>query len=557
MSIINITVENKIATNMNEDTIVVCGNSDYTVKFIFDSEWDEYATKTAHFIYNGITVNVPFVGDTVRIPTLSNTTRVFVGVSAGDIRSTTDATIKCRKSILCKAGAPKPPSDDTYQELMEILKAGRISSTLVDDNGDLIVTLENGEVFNAGHCVGPQGPAGVVDYTKCATKEELATAKKEANNIFAGALKGEVTGKNAVVLEDISSVEHDINVSTNNISLPNDGLLDYSGDVSIPDDEVLHRKMSITLPAGTYTADFTKVKASMWSDPDLGYSVEPYIGLVICDDGKYGYSYIKDDKYGDIFTTLNSIMTFTLEKETKICPITTMVGSGSEDVFIHYSFSVKITLTKGTKAEPYVENLSLSQYGKNLMDISTFSNGMNCIYEKGIGSIYITKDNISYTSFFVANMPALFEKLDGQYLTFSVQGVPLDCFVSVVVKYSDGELIEYYGTKGTNYTTFLLNNKSRTISYVKFFPAKSWGTFSHAGVELSKIQLELGNKATEYQPYIEPIECEIDKVTHRSPYMALVSNTSGVTLNVKYNRDINIVADKLEKRLAAVEEALI
>ncbi|MBQ8766576.1 MAG: hypothetical protein IJZ16_07210, partial [Clostridia bacterium] len=82
-------------------------------------------------------------------------------------------------------------------------------------------------------------------------EKEINTAKKEARNIFSGALKGSASGVNAVSITDISPVEHDINVSTNNISLPNDGLLDYSGDVSIPDDEVLHRKMSITLPAGT------------------------------------------------------------------------------------------------------------------------------------------------------------------------------------------------------------------------------------------------------------------------------------------------------------------
>lgn len=41
---INITVRNKIASG--DGTWIVCGNSDYTVRFTLDSEWDQFITRT-------------------------------------------------------------------------------------------------------------------------------------------------------------------------------------------------------------------------------------------------------------------------------------------------------------------------------------------------------------------------------------------------------------------------------------------------------------------------------------------------------------------------------
>ena len=98
---LHIVINNKIATYMRRDGCVVCNNDDYMVVFAFDAEWDAYPTKTARFIWNGLHTDVPFTGNTVALPMVKNTTLVTVGVYAGDLRTTTPASIECKKSILC------------------------------------------------------------------------------------------------------------------------------------------------------------------------------------------------------------------------------------------------------------------------------------------------------------------------------------------------------------------------------------------------------------------------------------------------------------------------
>ena len=122
--ILHVTVANKVATYNRRDGSIVCGNSDYQIQFVFDSEWDAHAVKTARFLYNSTAMDVPFEGDTVAVPILRNTVLLSVGVFAGDLQTTTSATIPCIKSILCQDGLPPDPEPDVYTKLMAMLNAG-------------------------------------------------------------------------------------------------------------------------------------------------------------------------------------------------------------------------------------------------------------------------------------------------------------------------------------------------------------------------------------------------------------------------------------------------
>lgn len=102
---INITVAAKIATNTTPGEVIVCGNSDYTVTFAFDSEWAAETERTARFVYykDGLSLyqDVAFTGTTVAVPVLSNISYVLVGVYAGNLHTTTPAKVLCDRSILC------------------------------------------------------------------------------------------------------------------------------------------------------------------------------------------------------------------------------------------------------------------------------------------------------------------------------------------------------------------------------------------------------------------------------------------------------------------------
>lgn len=114
-----IKVQNKVAKPLND--FIVCGNSDYTVKFCFDKEWDSQPIKTARFIWNNQYQDVVFEGDTCPMPVIENATTLGVGVYAGSLQTTTPAIIHCTKSVLCGLGCPSDPPEDVYNQIIELL----------------------------------------------------------------------------------------------------------------------------------------------------------------------------------------------------------------------------------------------------------------------------------------------------------------------------------------------------------------------------------------------------------------------------------------------------
>ena len=132
MPIINITVAEKIATNTSPDVVIVCGNSDYAIMFDFDAEWPDTAAKTARFVYTqGGALkyqDVIFFDNVVNVPVLSNVKEVYVGVYAGDLRTSTPAKVLCDRSILCGEPAHEDPPQDVYNQIMALLNPDRIKA---------------------------------------------------------------------------------------------------------------------------------------------------------------------------------------------------------------------------------------------------------------------------------------------------------------------------------------------------------------------------------------------------------------------------------------------
>lgn len=111
---LHISVNNKIATFQKRDGDIVCGNSDYQIKFTFDEEWDAYENKIARFVWSGQFQDVEFTGDTCPVPILSGVTLCEVGVYAGELCTTTSAFIGCKTSILCLPASPSVENDKYY-----------------------------------------------------------------------------------------------------------------------------------------------------------------------------------------------------------------------------------------------------------------------------------------------------------------------------------------------------------------------------------------------------------------------------------------------------------
>ena len=118
--VIEISVKDRIAWQTNR-VEYICNNKDFVINFVFDSEWEAVQTKTARFNHGGQNTDVVFDGNQCTVPFISDVTQMTVGVFAGDLKTTTPATVFCKKSILCGGGVPADPTPDVYAQLMEKL----------------------------------------------------------------------------------------------------------------------------------------------------------------------------------------------------------------------------------------------------------------------------------------------------------------------------------------------------------------------------------------------------------------------------------------------------
>lgn len=101
---INISIADKRPT-VYSSPVIICGNSDYVITFLFDEEWRELNNKVARFTYTRdgreYFQDEPFTGNVVNVPILSDISEVRIGVYAGNLCTTTPARIPCQRSILC------------------------------------------------------------------------------------------------------------------------------------------------------------------------------------------------------------------------------------------------------------------------------------------------------------------------------------------------------------------------------------------------------------------------------------------------------------------------
>lgn len=106
----------------------------------------------------------------------------------------------------------------------------------------------------------------------------------------------------------------------------------------------------------------------------------------------------------------------------------------------------------------------------------------------------------------------------------------------------------------------LRNNMTATVSRSMldsevFMYASGW---SGDVTTLSNIQVEIGETATEYEPYIEPIEAVADAdgnvkgLMSRSPSMTLTTDNAGAVIECSYTKDTNKVIEQLTNAIISL-----
>lgn len=119
LAIVEITIRERVAT-VSAGIVLVCNNPTDTIHFNFDDEWAEHDAKTARFAFERTYIDVPFSGNEVRVPNIFHTNYVNIGVYTDNLTSTY-AKIACRFSIKCLSGKNFAPSEDVYNQLLELI----------------------------------------------------------------------------------------------------------------------------------------------------------------------------------------------------------------------------------------------------------------------------------------------------------------------------------------------------------------------------------------------------------------------------------------------------
>lgn len=148
----NITISSRIARVAGTPQIV-CGNSDYTVSFSFDAEWDAYTEKTAQFFCvragKPQIANVDFTGTSCAVPVLSDVDFVEIGVTAGTIRTTTPARVTCLRCVTDIPSEAYSPPRDVYNELMDAIQAAVHPLPTLPDGYVFVVSAEGHYIVDA------------------------------------------------------------------------------------------------------------------------------------------------------------------------------------------------------------------------------------------------------------------------------------------------------------------------------------------------------------------------------------------------------------------------
>jgi hypothetical protein len=563
METIRIYVANNIAT-CERGTTIVCDNSDYQIEFVFDEEWSNYPNRTARFIWNKQYYDVEFTGNTCMMPPVCSTEYCTVGVYSDGIQTTTGAKIRCRPSVLDLASEPT----DGYNQhhISEALQAAEEAKQAAVDaaaSAERIETHITEAVESATNAATSAGEAATFANEAASSADEAATSAavvKQYQNCVSNALVGSASGE-MVVLDDVSPIAHGIAASVRKKNLCN--VASITGEENAAGDIKLHDIKK----HGTYTAsaDITLYADDAATNPT--FTVQVLYTDYTHSDGGYSSAVPKDGVTRRFTSTVTTDSTKEI-KWVRILALNYSTQSGRN------AKAENIQLEEGATATPYApyiadtSGVKVKAYGKNLLDIhnrtkGTTPNDVNTIQRKLETDKYyvgLTANNYCYehnvtAAEYVDGVWRISNKSGGYGVGFPVEVKPntsyyltgVNGYIAVGFYDKDGNFIKHFAYKEDGAASFLTPSNC-TIVTVCLVPETR-----NTIVEYSKVQLEEGTTATEYEPYKEPVTyAQGEPITSIYPCTTLMTDTAGAFMDVTYNRDLNKAFLELQKSILAL-----
>lgn len=374
------------------------------------------------------------------------------------------------------------------------------------------------------------------------------------NNDFANALRGNVSGEAAVVLPDVSPIEHNIKVkvsSKNVIPLPTTG--EYAKDgVSF-----------------THNANGTIfIKGIAEKDVFYVFSQNPNISIEgaytssggwMSENNRQHYVVISIGSTNGSLNSTDVARLYEVPKGTKITQVALWLPSGTD---LGEGVTVYPLLERGTTATHYtqpvadIKAVKVMAQGKNLLPYPFYNttktaNGIT-FTDNGDGSITINGTAEANASFHLYHYQLFGEFYVNSHKMilsgiaknaynngYSIQAsIEKDGVSKTVSNTGDGLILEY----GTSIKSIYINVRSGfTLNNV-----------------IVKPQLEIDTTATEHEPYIEPTEYPVNKdgtvtgVASISPTTTLLTDTAGTIIDAEYNIDTNRAFAKLQQAIISL-----
>ncbi len=583
-----------------------------TVKFEFPEKWKGY-TKTAVFKNGETVLSIILNSDNdlcigvdecyiphevIKYPQF--TVSVF-GVSGDSVATTEQAVIGVRQSGYAEGDAPDDPTPTEYQQLINLANGTKqIAQSVRDDADSGLFKGEKGDTGAQGE-KGDKGDAFTYDDF---TPEQLAELKGEkgdpgevttayANTTFANALKSSASGS-AILIDDVSPVTHEMRVKIS--SVPQKNLLNrliakaYSSDMKLLTEDFMNTYCSkkISFKQGnTYTFSIKSVSGFSGS---VAWAPEFYI----FDNGSLFVSNATSPPVTfstDFFTSDSSANEYTCYNGSALWSKGNMIQNSGpwtmtitpvkdfEAVFIvtdgNVTDSIIVTeaqIEEGSTATsyaPYIENpitdltaVTVRKQGKNLIPFpyrdlklgtSTYNGVDFTVYEDG--SILINNTATSnITRYLYTSATGLLGLKSGIAISGSKNASDDTQQANVYF------MCNYYDSTGSMKQGLVASTNSsgkKTITddwkglgiYLTIPSGKTLNNL------LIKPQLEIGTTATEYEPYSAPIEYTptadgtVEDVTSLYPNTTLATDTDGVLIDCKYNRDINKAFAELQNAI--------
>lgn len=403
-----------------------------------------------------------------------------------------------------------------------------------------------------------------VQYPSAKAVYNVTSAQKTdiAQN-YANALKGKVTGNNAVRINDSSPIEHEMNVrvsSKNLIPYPYANTTKTVNGITFTD----NGDGSITIN-GTATA-----AASFSFSENMPINLSSIYTLSKNVPNVYLYiAYYKNNSYiGEKAVSGNN--TFALVDLTSIdcdrvrCAVQITAGA------VFNNAVLKPQLELGSTATDYVPyvgptSVTLSEYGKNLIDGNLYSQSVT---DGGITVSYSDADNT-----FTLNGTAERASNVRANVLIPLKNIP----ATLSARYVSGTL-----NLGSGYGLFYLGKGDTQAERINFIPTPNFttGTIAPTAVNLTdkqyitvvwfytsaggsynnykvKLQLEIGSEPTDIVPYKSPntstpsADGTVTGVNNIYPTTSLLSNKDNVVIDVEYNRDINKAFEELQNAILA------